>query len=157
MLWKSRPLRANRDGGRRRNSLLTPRLSVNGHSVDQNQLDLSCDSSPTPSIGPLLFQSQQSTGPVQDDEQKSDSPAVLAAPEVNADLPEPIKHGRPGLLKFRHASDPQLSTTLAAAEVPPAAADPRKPFLLFAKNPPICAIRTANLPFSCCMSFFLRR
>ena len=124
MPWKGRALRPNRDGSSRRHSTIEiPKRAVEPFT-DQNPLvTASKDSSDIrsiPATEQLPTKSRQRLG-LSDagiDEDSEPQSAPIGG-NKRPGLTMPNKSHRFSLMRLRHASDPQLSTTYAAAESPP--------------------------------------
>jgi hypothetical protein len=140
MLWKSRGGRpTTRNGGGRRHSVIEESKRGSENSAGQDGLLTNSNENPAlhsaHSIGPLPFeQDQQSAG------SPSVSQNCLGPPEVNQSLEQvgtpvqPTKNSHFSLMKFRHASDPQLSATFAAGNPSPLPSMPSKHTMLWS-NP----------------------
>ena len=125
MLWKSRGSRpTTRNGGGRRRSVIEESKRGSESSAGQNGL-------PTNSEHNLALHEARSIGslPFEEDQPSADSPFAsgewLEPQETNespaqAGRPvQPSRNSRFSLMRFRHASDPQLSTTFAAGNTSP--------------------------------------
>ena len=130
MLWKNRGDRpATRSGGRRRHSAV-------GESNRETQVPAEDDVlSSTPQENAAQHQAPLTESlPLEPDQQPADSPSAdqhypeppeaSQTPEQNSMPGQSTKNSRFSLLRFRHASDPQLSATFAAGNTTPPASLP---------------------------------
>lgn len=125
MLWKNRGDRpATRSGGGPRPSIIeeTQRRSeipagqdgLSTHSKDDLALRQ------THTIGPLPFEhDQQSAGSPAASQHEPEPPEASERQEQVLTPVQPNKNSRFSLMRFRHASDPQLSATFAAGDTSP--------------------------------------
>lgn len=136
MLWKSRGSHPKpRYGGGRRHSVIEESKRESESSARQN-------GRPADSEGNLAPREARSTGslPFEEDHQSVDSSSAsrewLEPQESNKSLehggtPEQSnKNSRFSLMRFRHASDPQLSATFAAGQASPLPNLPSEYFML---------------------------
>ena len=136
ILWKSRGSHPkSRYTGGRRHSVIEESKRDSESSARQN-------GRLADSEGSLALREAHSIGPLpfEEDQQSADSPSVSREwlePHESGNGPEhggtPVqsnKNGRFSLMRFRHASDPQLSATFAAGRTSPPPNLPSKYFML---------------------------
>jgi hypothetical protein len=136
MLWKNRGDRpATHSGDGRRNSVVEETKRGSEIPVGQDSLSTNPEDNlalrQTHTIGSLPFEyDQQSVGSPSASQLWPEPQKASESQEQIATPTQPNKNSRFSLMRFRHASDPQLSATFAAGNTSPKPRLPSKSSIL---------------------------